>query len=861
MKYIHGDKKYYRPSKSINTINLVVSDIPEDWETRSDDHWTYCFPANASLPIQGWKIHISAVPDNAKKTLDLASSYLLKNNVPFKYVSTLRELMYKDSKNAHRGSSGKFMTIYPKNENQFIFLLNDLHSMLKQLPKGPYILSDKRWFDGNVYFRYGAFEEMYNWDGATKIAVIKTPSGDFIHDHRDPSYQIPFFVEEPRVIQEMTKEQDRKQMVEESHLNKYDIKSVLHFSNGGGVYLADNKHSETQVVLKEGRPSAGLDAKGRDAIQRLNHESAILKRLKGLDSVVEYIDIFQEWEHKFMVEEYVPGKTLNTWLAESYPASINSNNMEYGDMAIPILNQIKKAIQDIHSRGIGMGDLQPSNVIITDTGNIKLIDFESAGSINDATPSGLITLGFTGDAGLTKEQADWFALLRIARLMFIPIGSVQDLAEDILSKHDTWIQKHFGEKVVELIKYFEFECEIRSAKAVDSVLSVPNKYLNKNDVSHISSNLRKGIVQDLSEDINLLPGDIRQYESSGGLLNILTGGFGVVMALKRTGSLPDKAREWAFKYSNEQYLSKLDNGLFTGKSGIAGVLYEIGMTKRSREIFESIPSETDSEDISLRSGLSGIGLALLSASITYNSKSFLENSITIGHKLKSLFERNVAVRPNEFDPIPIGLIDGWSGVSLFFSKLYRYTKDDMWLDLSLQTLEKDINNCSFIGQTGLFQAEDEKKRAIPYLSGGSAGIGLAMIELRHLLGYEKWNNELHGIGMATISKCFYNSGLFHGLAGMISSANAIDIELNLKEDSSYVNKALETINLHILEEKGSYFIPGNYNFKLSGDIFSGSSGVLLVINDIGTSGYSWLPIMNLSEIFPSLKNRRHFEVY
>ncbi|MGZ5071663.1 MAG: hypothetical protein ACXWGX_10390, partial [Usitatibacter sp.] len=49
-----------------------------------------------------------------------------------------------------------------------------------------------------------------------------------------------------------------------------------------------------RVVLKEGRPYAGLDIAGRDAVTRLHHERDILQRLSGLDVVPRVVDFFAE---------------------------------------------------------------------------------------------------------------------------------------------------------------------------------------------------------------------------------------------------------------------------------------------------------------------------------------------------------------------------------------------------------------------------------------------------------------------------------------------------------------------------------------------------------------------------------------
>lgn len=423
LKYVVPNEKYYvPPNEKANETKFILPSLPQHWILKSDEHWTYCLLNNISLPNQGWKIHISSTTNSAQDTLEVVSSLLIKKNIIFKFVANKLELALKNSKYGERGSSGKFITIYPLNESEFIFLIVKLHEILKDLPKGPYILSDKRWLDGNVYFRYGAFLEMHITEGARKIPAIMNSSGKLIPDVRGVAYVVPDFIEEPKIIQEMDREQE--QMISEnSRLSEFNIKSSLHFSNGGGVYLAVWKTNKTKVILKEGRPEAGIDGQNRDAVTRLNHEANILKRLIKVESVVNFIDYFQEWEHTFLVEEYIKGVTLDTWLATYYPFLKNQDPKEYTDTLIPILEKLKMALKQIHSCNIGMGDLQPANILITETNNVKIIDFESASELTDNKHPGLMTPGFTGSFNSTREQADWFALSRIVRHAFLPIIS------------------------------------------------------------------------------------------------------------------------------------------------------------------------------------------------------------------------------------------------------------------------------------------------------------------------------------------------------------------------------------------------------------------------------------------------------
>ncbi len=72
-------------------------------------------------------------------------------------------------------------------------------------------------------------------------------------------------------------------------------------------------------MLKEGRPLAGLDMGGRDAVARVGHERDILQRLEGLDVVPELHDYFQLGEHHFLVQEYVDSNPLQRELVRRYP--------------------------------------------------------------------------------------------------------------------------------------------------------------------------------------------------------------------------------------------------------------------------------------------------------------------------------------------------------------------------------------------------------------------------------------------------------------------------------------------------------------------------------------------------------------
>lgn len=840
--YVTTKRKYfYPPTKLVKENMLEIPQFPQGWVTELDSNmfWRYCNKYGVLYPKQGWKIHISTKYENCQHTLDIVSSILIKDSVCFKYVASKWELVNQNAKYANRGSSGKFITIYPANEKQFLSLLNELHEALKDEPKGPYILNDKRWLDGNVYFRYGAFVEMFTYEHGEKKHAIRDIQGEYIEDYRGPSYKKPDFISEPLEVQQMEAEMEAIGD-SDTELERYEIESALHFSNGGGVYKAIDKSAGTEVVIKEGRPGAGLDGEKRDAVARILHEAKILECLSELNNVVKYIRTFKAWEHQYFVEEYIDGGTLNTWIAIQYPFVKGKNFVDYSQKALVILNNLKMAMLEVHKRDIGIGDLQITNIMVLEDLTVKLIDFEAGGALKSEEPIGLATPGFASPYVKTREEADWFALLRIARYLFLPIGPVQDISEGIIDKHDIWIEKYFGAEVLSTIRKIESECNsVFPAYKKHKIQRYYKKFYGKDDIPLIIQGLRNGMISDMKLTKQLLPGDIRQYLKKDSMFDVLTGGFGVIMALNRTGSLPEVAKKWAIEYCQEKHIEGIGNGLFTGKAGIAAVVYDLGYVEQAKKIYDSIQVDLDMQDISLMSGLSGIGLAFIAASLLPGLSYFLDKAILIAERIERLESENIVLTALDVESVMMGVMDGWSAASLFFSILYKVTKNCKWIELSKRTLQRDIEHCQF-DEYGTLQILDDK-RLLPYLFGGSAGIAIAIREYRIVSqDINIWDKELLGIETLAETTCTYNGGLLWGFTSFIVLANSLE----KKQNDKRVDELVEGVNLYLIEKNDKkFFYPGNTCYRLSGDVFSGSSGVILALQDIMNGRWdSWMPL-------------------
>lgn len=839
--YLTPNCKFYKRSGEANKkkTKLYVKDLPEGWYSKIDKekHWHYCGPIGIPIPPQGWKIHISSTLENTQKTLDIVSKLLISRNTHFKFVMSTWDLFVKNSKYGDRSASGKFITIYPATIYLFFTLLDELNEVLSGLELGAYILNDNRWFFGNVYFRYGGFLEMRTRDGQSGII---DEYGEIIPDQRIPGYVVPSFVEIPEKIKLMEAEKERESL-DASNLDDYNIFEAIHFSNGGGVYKATVMSSGEEVIIKEGRPESGLDSTGKDGFKRLSIEFSALSKLLDIDEVVNVYDFFKAWENVYLIEEVINGIPLQSWIAQNYPFNGSKNKRkDYFYKVLDIAENIKAALQKIHNKRIGIGDLSPSNILINnETLEIKVIDFETAGPIDEEYAPSLATPGFISKHSKTRKQSDWFSFYRMVYSMLVPIAPIQDIDIKNERKIDEWILITFGKEAYDYVVNLKAELPLTKRMYYSNAEDSFQEY----DLQTLISKVRAGIMSHIKpQKKQLIPGDIRQYEYSGGLYNVLTGGFGVIMSLIRTGEIPITVKEWAIKYSEDKYLSEVDCGLFSGKAGIACVLFEIGETQRSMRIIDSINISEDETDITLMTGLSGIGLAYLSFYIALHDASFLEKATNIANRIKKIFDSDIDIYSKDPDFFPKGLFDGWSGATLFYNALYRVTRNNKWLNHAELMLNKELESC-ILDDNGILHVEDEQ-RLLPYLAGGGVGVAIALLCLEKQTGDTSYLEKFKQTIPLSETLCCYNSGLFRGFAGFLLFISLIEQEYDII-DTEKTLTSLRTLQMYAIDIDKELMFPGDYGYKLSGDLFSGSSGVLLALETLG--GKSW---KNLFPLIP-----------
>ncbi len=140
----------------------------------------------------------------------------------------------------------------------------------------------------------------------------------------------------------------------------------------GEVYRARDSRLGRDVAIKVLPPDRTLDETSRHRFQREAMAASALNH----PNIITIYEINSEGDTDFIVMEYVRGITLSSRLKRS-GLSI--------DEAVAYASQIADALVKAHAAGIVHRDLKPGNVMITEDGLVKVLDFGLAKFDSSAT--------------------------------------------------------------------------------------------------------------------------------------------------------------------------------------------------------------------------------------------------------------------------------------------------------------------------------------------------------------------------------------------------------------------------------------------------------------------------------------------
>ena len=162
----------------------------------------------------------------------------------------------------------------------------------------------------------------------------------------------------------------------------------------GEIYLAEDRELGRKVAVKV---LAERFARDEALRSRFTREALAAARLSSEPGVVTIYDVGEWDERPFITMEYLAGGTLGA-RASSRPVR--------PEVALDWLDQIARALDAAHARGIVHRDVKPANLLFDERGEIRVVDFGVARVVDETT--GQLTAAGTvlGTAGyISPEQA------------------------------------------------------------------------------------------------------------------------------------------------------------------------------------------------------------------------------------------------------------------------------------------------------------------------------------------------------------------------------------------------------------------------------------------------------------------------
>lgn len=166
---------------------------------------------------------------------------------------------------------------------------------------------------------------------------------------------------------------------------RYLVGSALGEGGFGITYIGLDLVLRQRVAIKEFFPDGAANRSGEGRVisvsgsagesfgigmEHFMNEGKILSQFVGDPNVVTVRDWFEENGTAYIVMEYIAGKNLQQLLEERGKLPF--------DEAMSIVRPAAECLGRIHKQGIIHGDISPSNIMVSEGGTVKLLDFGTA---------------------------------------------------------------------------------------------------------------------------------------------------------------------------------------------------------------------------------------------------------------------------------------------------------------------------------------------------------------------------------------------------------------------------------------------------------------------------------------------------
>ena len=154
--------------------------------------------------------------------------------------------------------------------------------------------------------------------------------------------------------------------------NRYKILEEVGTGGMAVVYKAQDILLDRIVAVKILLAKYGDD---HDFVVRFRQEAQAAAKLSH-PNIVNIYDVGYDENVHYIVMEYVRGETLKEYIEKHGHLPINTS--------IQITFDIGEALENAHKNGIVHCDIKPHNILVTETGRIKVADFGIARAVNSS---------------------------------------------------------------------------------------------------------------------------------------------------------------------------------------------------------------------------------------------------------------------------------------------------------------------------------------------------------------------------------------------------------------------------------------------------------------------------------------------
>ncbi|MBF4582392.1 Stk1 family PASTA domain-containing Ser/Thr kinase [Curtobacterium sp. VKM Ac-2865] len=184
--------------------------------------------------------------------------------------------------------------------------------------------------------------------------------------------------------------------------NRYEIGDVIGRGGMATVHVGQDTRLGRRVAVKLLKPSLANDPAFRtrfrqeaQAAARMAHPTIVRVYDAGEETITE--NSGAEVQVPFIVMEHVEGRPLSEIIAEGPVDQAE---------AVRITSGILTALEYSHRAGVVHRDIKPANVMVTTTGQVKVMDFGIARAITDTSATVAQTTSILGTASyFSPEQA------------------------------------------------------------------------------------------------------------------------------------------------------------------------------------------------------------------------------------------------------------------------------------------------------------------------------------------------------------------------------------------------------------------------------------------------------------------------